>query len=500
MGRHTSRDARLMPSALRTTTAQLGTEDSRRKGAPTLNIVVVSLDTLRRDRLTCYGYDKPTTPYLDTIARQGVRFAEAYVSDIPTEVAHTGLFCGRWGAATGIVSHGHPYPALPETVTWLPEALRRAGLTTAAIDNLYQLKTWFARGFRYYVNMVSQQRWIDGADVTQEAVDWLRQHYRTPFFLFVHYWDPHSPYLPPPGYYEPFYPPGRDPFDPARHDMERAYNHLAYPFFKRHHYDLLGPVTDPEYLSARYDGEVRYLDDQLQRLDQTLAELGIWQDTWLILIADHGESLTEHDIFWDHCGLYEPTVHIPLIMRWPAKMPAGRTVSEFVQQIDVVPTIYEALGISAAEPIDGMSLWPLLSGDGPWPRDRVHLSECAWQAARGIRTASYKYIETLDSGVYERPPRELYRVSDDPGETQNLVEAEPGLAEQFAQELRAWVARWGDQDPMLPIVQNGLPFVRRMDQILREAGMSWENWKHNPNRAWYDAACERTRRDATVRP
>ncbi len=452
------------------------------------NLILLSLDTLRADRLGCYGYPQATSPYLDHIAHQGVRFQRAYATDIPTEVAHTGLFSGRYGHASGIVAHGHPYLTLPEAISWWPEQLRKAGWTTAAVDNLYQMKPWFARGFRYYTNMVTSRRWIDGSDVTREAIDWLKGHRDHPFFLFVHYWDTHSPYLPPDRYIERFYPAHRDPFDPARRDMDRAYNHLAYPFFKRHHYDLMGEVTDPEYFNARYDAEVRYLDDQLQALDAALQDLDIIDDTWLILLADHGESFTEHNIFWDHCGLYENTVHIPLIMRWPARINPGTTVSDLVQQIDLAPTILEGLGLFIPDFMDGYSLWQILDGQGAWPRDRAYLSECAWEAARGIVHQDFKLITTLDSGVYERVPRELYHLSADPQEEHNLIDEFPEIAKRLESELQTWVQHWGETDPMQSIIAQGLPFVRRMDQILREVGLTWSEWKQNPYRSRYDQA------------
>ena len=451
------------------------------------NLVLVSLDTLRADRLGSYGHDQPTSPYFDHVANQGVRFDRAYATDIPTEVAHTGLFSGRYGVASGIVAHGHPYGSLPAGITWLPEQLRKAGFATAAVDNLYQLKSWFARGFRYYTNTVTSQRWIDGGDVTREAIDWLWGHHDQPFFLFVHYWDTHSPYLPPEPYLRRFYPGGRNPYDPERHDMDRAYNHLAYPFFKRHHYDLMGEVSDPEYLNARYDGEVRYLDDQLEQLDAALKALGLRDDTWWILLADHGESFTEHDIFWDHCGLYEPTVRVPLVMRWPARIAPGQVLGHLVQQIDLAPTIYEGLGLTLPSPLDGHSLWTILDRRQTWPRDRVYLSECAWTAARGIRDEEYKFITTLDPGVYSRVPRELYHLTRDPKERHNLIDAEPEVAKRLERELDDFVRQYGPPDPMRVIVENGLPFVHRMEQILQEVGLSWSQWKQNPHRSGYDA-------------
>src|SRR5690606_13598340 len=116
----------------------------------------------------------------------------------------------------------------------------------------------------------------DGKTVNALTFPWLKEHKREPFFLFLHYWDTHTPYVPPQAYTDLFYEAGRDPFDPQNRSMERAYNHAAYPFFKHHHYDLHGPVTDAEYLNALYDAEVRYLDDRLKELDETQMAEGLY--------------------------------------------------------------------------------------------------------------------------------------------------------------------------------------------------------------------------------
>lgn len=196
-----------------------------------MKIIMISLDTLRASRLSGYGYTKPTSPHMDRIAAQGVLFEQAYAADIPTEVAHTGIFTGKIGLTTGVVSHGSELTHLPKSVPWLPTMLRSAGFTTSAVDNLYQLKEWFARGYRYYTNSVGGNRWIDGVTVNELAFPWIEAHREDHFFLFLHYWDAHTPYLPPADYVPEFYDSGRDPYDPANRSMERAYNHPAYPFF-----------------------------------------------------------------------------------------------------------------------------------------------------------------------------------------------------------------------------------------------------------------------------
>ncbi|RKN86816.1 sulfatase [Paenibacillus ginsengarvi] len=467
-----------------------------------MKIILVSLDTLRASRLSGYGYGKPTSPHLDRIAREGALFERAYAADIPTEVAHTGIFTGKIGLTTGVVSHGSELAHLTKSTPWLPTMLRSAGFETAAVDNLYQLKEWFARGYRYYINSVGGNRWIDGKTVNKLAFPWLEQHKDESFFLFLHYWDAHTPYLPPQELVPQFYAAGRDPFDPGNKSMEPAYNHLAYPFFKHHHYDLIGEVTDSEYYDALYDAEIRYLDDRLKELDQHLERLGIADDTLLVLFGDHGESLTEHNIYWDHCGLYEPTVHVPVIMRWPGRIAEGRRVPGFVQQVDLLPTILEAIrrespaGIDLAklgEPsgMDGISLWRTIEGKADRTHDRVYLSECAWQAARGIRTDRYKFIRTYDSGPFIRPERELYDLQEDPEEAVNVAESQPEVAERMERELEEWVARKlaGRTDPMKrQIEEAGLPFRKRIEQILASAGLTWDDWRQNPLRERFDRA------------
>ncbi|MGP4038658.1 sulfatase/phosphatase domain-containing protein [Gracilibacillus sp. D59] len=130
------------------------------------------------------------------------------------------------------------------------------------------------------------------------------------------------------------------------------------------------------------------------------------EETLLIIFGDHGESLTEHDIFWDHCGLYDTTVQVPLIMRWPKQIPHGKRVKGLVQQVDIMPTLFDAINnsdepivepLSLPENIDGKSLWPSILGEERGTQSKIYLSECAWQAARGGRTEQYKFIRTMDS-------------------------------------------------------------------------------------------------------
>ncbi|OAS82844.1 MULTISPECIES: sulfatase [Metabacillus] len=454
-----------------------------------MKIIFISLDTLRAKRLGCYGYQLPTSPYIDKIAKQGVIFENAYASDVPTEVAHTSIFTGKVGLTTGVVSHGSPSTYLPKENEWLPTTLRKAGYTTAAVDNLYHLKEWFARGYQYYMNTIGKTRWIDGQSINDLAKPWIKEHKDEDFFLFLHYWDPHTPYLPPKEYIPQFYQSGQDPYDPTNKSMESAFNHPAYPFFKHHHYDLLGNITDSNYVNALYDAEIRYLDDMLKDLDEFLMQQGIKDDTMLVLFGDHGESLTEHDIYWDHCGLYEATVHIPMIIRWPGMIPEGVRINKLVQHADLMPTILESIGLEIPDELDGKSLWPYIQGKNDPIHSEIYLSECAWQASRGIRTERYKYIETYDSGPFTRSPSELYDLLIDPNEETNLADLLPDHVEKYKNMLNKWVeSKLGDrEDPMKVVLrEEGLPFRKRIEKVLSDYGLTWDEWKANPRREKID--------------
>jgi len=450
-----------------------------------MNIILISCDSLRADHLGCYGYKHPTSPHIDRIAAEGILFTQAFGGEIPTEPVHTSLFTGLTGHRTGIVAHGvQPY-YLPKNTPWLPTLLWQAGYQTAACDNLYQLKEWFARGFVYYINTVSRQRNLTGAEVNAQAISWLRTQATSPFFLFLHYWDTHTPYLPPERYRNLFY--EGDPAAPDNRSMEPVRAQTLYPFFHQFHYRHLGPVTDAQYISALYDAEIRYLDDCLAELDAELSALGLREDTLLIIMGDHGESLYEHDIYWDHAGLYDATIHVPLILRLPGRIRPGMRSDAMVQHMDLFPTILEAAGVAVPGPISGQSLWPLIDQTGSRDkliRERTYHAECNWQAARAVRTGEWKLIHNIDPWEYQRPPYELYHLSTDPLETRNVVDDYPHIAAALQADLQKWVEGElaGRRDPIeVTLATDGMPAQPRMERALASFGLTWEEWRRRPD-------------------
>lgn len=406
------------------------------------NVLVIAVDTLRADHLGCYGYRHPTSPNIDALAGRGVLLERFFCAGIPTQPSFTSLYTGQHPVTHGVVAHGGT-AELAKEAPFLPHLLLDEGYTTCAVDNLAQMRLWFRRGYEFYID--PSVRHTLSMDVTAEelnarAIPWLRQHADEQFFLFIHYWDPHWPLTPPPRYRHLFYQ-GTNPTDPLNRSLEGYWKHplgeLARDTWLRR---PEGVVTDAAYAEALYDREIRRLDEAVGTLLGALDETGLADDTLVVLLADHGESLTEHGIFFDHHGLYEPVLHVPFIACWPGRIPAGVRLTHMLQHHDVAPTLLDAVGALVPPEMDGQTFWPLLTGATTrGGRDSIVSCECTWQAKWCLRTDRHKFIIARHPDTYGTPDRELYDLYTDPGEERNLVEEEPTLAARMERDLEAWI-------------------------------------------------------------
>jgi len=407
------------------------------------NVLVLAIDTLRADHLGCYGYPHETSPRIDAMADQGVLAEDLYCAVLPTYPSFTTFYTGQHPITHGIVAHGGK-AQLAKEAPFVTQAFLEAGYTTCAVDNLNRARQWFARGYEHYIDPSLRRTLLLGVtceELNHRAVQWLRAHADEPFFMFIHYWDPHWPYAPPPRHRNRFYN-GGQPTDPNNRALEDWWKTplgaMARDTWLR---TSDGLVTDPAYVSAMYDQEIRHVDDGIGEMLQTLDELGLSDNTLTVLFGDHGESLTEHRILFDHRGLYDCTLHVPLIMRWPGHLPAGRRVSPMFQHHDIAPTLLEATGIRPPAAMEGQSFWRVLTGDETaGGRDRLVSAECTRQAKWSLRTRDYKFILSRELDIYGNPPRELYDLRSDPDETRNLAEERPDLAGAMETELEAWIA------------------------------------------------------------
>jgi arylsulfatase A-like enzyme/multidrug efflux pump subunit AcrA (membrane-fusion protein) len=429
-----------------------------------MNVVFCSLDTLRADRLSCLGHSRGLTPNLDRIASEGALFSQAYASDIPTQPSHTAIFTGQFGVNTGIVSHFHPAAYLEEDTLWLPSELRRNGYTTGAVDHLFAMKDWFIRGYDDYMPPPGRSR-SPGSVINSIGFPWIAEHVEDDFFLFLHFWDAHIPYLPPAPFKERFSYGTAGRLDPQIH--EKLEGRPSYPLFKQNLYDFLEAMPNLDYIADLYDAEVAYLDFEIGRLFNHLGEQGLLDDTMVVLFGDHGENMTEHDSWFDHAGLYDSVTHVPLIVWAPGRVPAVES-SAMVALVDILPTVLEVLDLPEAEGIDGRSLMPLIRGEVQTHRDVIMLSEATWQAARGVRTPEWKLIRYLRSTIYGRDGVELYDLAADPDEQANVAALYPEVVATMDAQLHHWVSAQlaGRPDPMLSVIDAGLPAVARLNDVI----------------------------------
>ena len=403
-----------------------------------MNIVLIALDTQRADHLGCYGYAKRTSPFLDSIARRGVLFERCYAPNIPTHPSFTTMLTGKEAITHNIVNIGGGAP-ITDGVRLLPEVLKEHGFATAAVDSMGR---HFTRGFDEYVTYTwdrSKPAELRKAEtVTAKALPVIDRLCKEdqPFFLFIHYWDPHTPYLPPRPYERKFYPKDRDPYDPKNHSMDEAWSWEA---FKWYFHDWMPGVTDAEYVINLYDGETAYMDRHLKRIFAALRP--VQDETLVILTADHGEILNEQLGYFDHHGLYEGNIHVPLILYWPGKLPKGRRVPGFVQNLDLVPTILDLAGLPDNDGMEGLSLTPAIFGVRDGNYEELYFSEATWQVKRAIRTERWKLIDSVEPDPHGRPMQELFDLQADPTERHNIIADHPEEARMLEERLHAWVAR-----------------------------------------------------------
>ena len=408
-----------------------------------MNVILVSLDTTRADRLSCYGHYRRTSPHIDRVAEEGVLFTDHFSPHIPTYPGHTTLMTGRDIYAHQVTSQSHAPEPTPG-IKMLAEILKEKGYFTGAADNLGR---WFARGFDVYQtyswDVTAPRDWRKGEAVASAALEVLdiAAAQDKPFFLFFHFWDPHTPYLPPPPFDRMFY--RGDEKDPRNDSMKALW---AFENFNRYFAEWMPGMTDTEFPKAQYDAEIAYMDACFASVLTRIDELGVTRDTLLVLTADHGEELDEHGHWFDHHGLYDTNLHIPLILRCPDLLPAGQRIGGLTSMLDVAPTILDVLELAdlAAEAgMQGQSLLPLINSPSATCRgttDYLHITENTWMKKRGIRTHRWKLIVPLETpDLHGNSDVELYHLPDDPGELRNVAQERPDVVLRLTRLMEEWI-------------------------------------------------------------
>jgi arylsulfatase A-like enzyme len=450
-----------------------------------MRVLYVDIDTLRADHLGCYGYHRRTSPNIDRVAAQGVRFAGCYASDVPCLPSRTALVTGRFGTHNGVVGHGgtaaDPFVEGPgrgfsqsAARNSFPSLLRKLGLRTATISSFAERHSAYQWHAGFQETATVGKRGLENADeVFALAREWLERHGRSErWFLHVQLWDPHTPYRAPAELGEPF----ADAPLPAWLTEEVRARHFAgfgpnsaqevvgfsaeypwgdYPRQPRH-CDSMQAVRR---MFDGYDAGVLYADLYVGRLLDELARLGVLDETAIVVSADHGETLGELNVYGDHHTADEHTARVPMIVRWPGVAP--RVDRGLCYQLDVAATLVGLLGAEVPASWDGRSFADAFRAGRAQGRDHLVLTTGAWTCQRAVRFEDHLCIRTAHDGYHDFPDVMLFDLARDPHEQHDLAAAEPARVRHALGLLDRWQAE---------VVASGGSGVDPLETVLREGG------------------------------
>jgi arylsulfatase A-like enzyme len=387
------------------------------------SIILLDIDTLRADHLGCYGYGLPTSPNIDALAAESVRFEWAFSQAPYTAPSQGSLLTGLYPTAHGLVL---PSDRLHEEVTTLAETLAAAGFATAGFVDGGHMAAEFGigQGFQLYHN--ADRGGLAG--MAPRVLDWLGEHADERFLLLVHTYDVHTPYDPPEPYRSQFLA-GLDPPSPGFTASAKQLRDIRVS--KYHGSEEVLPPNDVAYARALYDGGIRSADEWIGTYLTEIRRMGLDRDALIVLFSDHGEEFQEHGSVL-HEKLYATVTRIPLLIRFPAGGRRG-TVSTVVEGVDLMPTLLEAVGVEPPPGLHGESLLPLIRGERPSRPPLAFGESPFFGIERFVATDEYRLQY---SRVHDRV--ELYSYRDDPHEQRDLAAERRAVVAR----MRPAIARW----------------------------------------------------------
>ena len=428
-------------------------------GARPRGVILIQVDTLRRDHLDVYGYERETAPVLSRLSAEGATFRSATAQATWTKVSTPSTMTSLYPLSHGVRDFADRLPAAAET---LAEQYRAAGYATLAYSSVL-----FTGQFSNMHQGFEELHESGSADSTpssktaREYVDrlgeWLGRHRDVPFFVFLHVFDPHDPFEP----REPYATMWADPAHKAEHKeqldavREHIEDQLLRQFGMPDRRALEAAEIDPEvyvgYDQDWYDGSIRGMDVELGRLVERLRTLGLDDDTLIVFMSDHGEEFLEHDRMFHGQTVYNELTQVPLVMRWPGAIPSGVVVDENVQLIDIMPTLLDLSGLPHPEGLQGRSLLPFVSDEdsavaawAPRPSFSEKAPTSGGAAPPPAETESYAIIDDDWLLIHNRardgatPEFELYDVAGDPLNLTNVADRQTEVVERLAREIDRW--------------------------------------------------------------
>lgn len=455
-----------------------------------MRAILIDIDTLRPDHLGCYGYHRNTSPNIDEIAKEGVRFSNYHCSDAPCLPSRTALMTGRFGIHTGVVNHGGVAADLRYegkdrdmedklSKECLPAIFRKKGIKTVLVSPFAERhSTWsFYAGFDEIYNVGRRGR-AAAEEISPTIQDWLeRNGEKDDWFLYVNFWDPHTPYRTPMEYGNPFENEPLEEFyteERLEKDKRAVGPHTSQELYSYHDTPkpgmprALGKLTSFEDLKTFIDGYdigIQYADYHVGKIIEVLKRQGIYDDTVIIVTADHGENLGELGIYAEHATADHKTTNIPMIIKWPG---GRKNVEEkgFHYNLDLCPTLADLLEVKKEEVWDGKSYAPSILKESKTGYEELIVSQMAHVCQRGVRFDKYMYIRTYHDGYYLFPKEMLFDLEQDPHETSNIAEEYPEICKEAVYRLANWHDRMMmtmdcEIDPMWTVIREGGPHHAR---------------------------------------
>lgn len=450
-----------------------------------MRVLMLDLDTLRPDHLHCYGYNRNTSPTLDSICNDGMRFDNYYCPDAPCLPSRAALTTGMFGIHNGAVNHGDTTadlrlfgngrgfkdPVLQNNLFYL---FRKAGMYTASVNSFAERHSsyWFNAGFNEIINC-GQSGGESAEEVMPDILDWVsRNANKDNWFLHVNLWDPHTPYRAPADFGNPF---ADDPI-PEWITQEVLDTHLKH--VGPHSINEVGMYTDvipakyPRQLGKassmkevkelidQYDCGIRYMDEKLSVLITLLKDKGIYEDMVIIVTSDHGENMGELGIYSEHATADNITARIPMIIKWPGMKKGVDKGLHY--NIDLAPTLAELLDLPKSPHWDGKSYAETLRTGADTGYPYLVLSQCAHVCQRSVRFDDYIYIRTYHDGYHLFPTEMLFNVKNDFHEQNNLADERPELCDKACRHLTEWqhqqmMTSRSAIDPLWTVMKEGGP-------------------------------------------
>ncbi len=458
----------------------------------TVRIVFLDLDTLRPDHLGCYGYFRNTSPNIDSIAKDGVRFERYYCSDAPCLPSRSALQSGLFGIHNGAVGHGGT--AGDQFVEGEPRGFRtrfarsnlfglfrQAGLHTVSVSTFPERHSsfWYYAGFHeiYNVGMGGGER---ADQVSPVVVDWIERHGKEDnWFLHVNMWDAHTTYRTPPEFGNPFE--GDDFFahtwmteetiarqrrEASPHGVREIgmYNNTPLPDYPRQPMEVKN-MDDYRTLIDGYDCGIAYMDMHIGRILDALRAAGVYDDVSFIISADHGENIGELNSYAEHSTADDITCRIPMIVKWKGGM-SEMSDSTLRYNVDLAPTVADLLGLKKPDFWDGTSYAPTILEGKTVPRDYLVVSQMAHVCQRSVVTNDWLWMRTYHDGYHNFPREMLFDLKNDPHEEHNVAAEHPEICDRAAHLLLEWFDEQmmkspSAVDPMQTVLREGGPFHTR---------------------------------------